>query len=148
MRFCPDKKCTICGLKGHPAWNCQNKFDSKKKKAYQISDVSRDSELSVALTAKLNDVPFTVLLDSGARPSVLDLDTVRKLGLESSIHRCSSKIYGVGKNPIGMVGNISISVDMGDDQKLVHSFGILHEANPTRILGRDFLRRLGPTEFD
>ena len=49
---------------------------------------------------------------------------------------------------IVMVGNISISVDMGDDQKLVHSFGILHEANPTRILGRDFLRRLGPTEFD
>ena len=39
-------------------------------------------------------------------------------------------------------------VDLGDEQILEHSFEILTEREPTCILGRDFLKKFGTTEFN
>ena len=84
-----------------------------------------------------------MLVDSGAGPSVLDVGTVRELGLESPIHRLTSRIYGIGQEPINMIGNICLCVDMGDNQKVEQSFGVLQRTVTIQILGRDFLRNLG-----
>ena len=152
MRYCPEKKCVICGAKGHNVMKCPNKFQAKRKdfsrRIYQVSDKYYNTELSVALTAKLNRKPFTMLLDSGAGPSVVDLETVRILGLESKIYRRPTKLFGVGKKPIHTVGNINLLVDVGDNQILEHTFGVLEDDCPIHILGRDFLRRFGSKEFN
>ena len=85
-----------------------------------------------------------MLIDSGAGPSVIDLGTIRSLGLESKIQKRPTRIYGVGKEPIHVVGNISLTVDLGDDQRISHPFGVLQETSTIRILGRDFLSKFGP----
>ena len=137
MRYCPEKKCVICGAKGHNVMECPNKFQAKRKdfsrRIYQVSDKYYNTELSVALTAKLNRKPFTMLLDSGAGPSVVDLETVRILGLESKIYRRPTKLFGVGKKPIHTVGNINLLVDVGDNQILEHTFGVLEEDKSIRL---------------
>ena len=89
-----------------------------------------------------------MLVDSGAGPSVLDVGTVRELGMESHIHRHTSRIYGIGKEPIHMIGNIFICVDMGDNLNVELSFGVLLGTVTIQILGRDFLKKFGSTEFD
>ena len=47
-----------------------------------------------------------------------------------------------------LIGNIALDLDLGDDQLVRHSFRVLADINKTRILGRDLLSKLGPTEFD
>ena len=85
-----------------------------------------------------------MVLDSGAGPSVIDLGTVRYLGLERHINRRTGTVYGVGQNPVLIIGNIALDVDLGDDQLARHSFGVLADTNKTRILGLDLLSKLAP----
>ena len=47
-----------------------------------------------------------------------------------------------------LVGNITLEIDLGDNQVFRHSFGVLHGTAKTRILGRDLLNKFGSTEFD
>ena len=89
-----------------------------------------------------------MILDSGAGPSVFDIGTVRELGLENSIRRRVGTVYGVGQNPVHLVGNITLEIDIGDDQIVRHSFGVLQDPSKTRILGRDLVRKFGSTEFE
>ena len=113
----------------------------------QVSD-RLPSELSVLLLVKLENTPMKMILDSGAGPSILDIGTVRELGLENSIRRRVGTVYGVGQNPVHLMGNITLEIDIGDDQIVRHSFGVLQDPNKTCILGRDLLRKFGSTEFD
>ena len=42
-----------------------------------------------------------------------------------------------------MIGNICLCVDMGDNQRVEQSFGVLEGTVTIRKLGRDFLKKLG-----
>lgn len=148
MRYCPERKCVICGTKGHSVTDCPKKHSRKKKGIFQVTNKPHESEHTVDITAKINNILLTLLLDSGAGPSVLDLGTVHKLGLESQINKCPSRVYGIAKKPVKVIGNILLWVDLGDDQKLEQSFGVLQETATIRILGREFLKKFGSTEFD
>ena len=86
IKFCPEKRCTICGAKGHRARYCPNMYYSKEWRVYQVSGRTQDSELSVALTVRFNKLPYTMLLNSGGGPSEIDIETVRNFGLETTIH--------------------------------------------------------------
>ena len=96
---------------------------------------------------KLANSSIEIVLDSGAGPSVIDLGTVRYLGLERPLNRRTGTVYGVGQNPVQLIRNIALDVE-GEDQLVRHSFGVLADTNKTRILGRDLLSKFGPTEFD
>ena len=147
-RYCTKKCCPICDGKGHSISNCQRKkFSGTKSRIMQVSD-RLPSELSVLLLVKLENTPMKMILDSGAGPSILDIGTVRELGLENSIRRRVGTVYGVGQNPVHLMGNITLEIDIGDDQIVRHSFGVLQDPNKTCILGRDLLRKFGSTGFD
>ena len=47
-----------------------------------------------------------------------------------------------------MIGNICLCVDMGDNQRVEQSFGVLEGTVTIRKLGCDFLKKFGSTEFD
>ena len=148
-RFCPNKCCPMCGERGHSFNNCpRKKSGAPDNRVMQIRNGLPRSELSVLLPVKLANSPLEMILDSGAGPSVIDIGTIRELGLERQIHRRSGKVYGVGQRPVHLLGNITLEVDVGDEQVVRHTFGLLQDLNQTRILGRDWLRKFGSTEFD
>ena len=72
-KYCPEKRCPICGEKGHTLKECQRKGGSKgSKRILNLYRPNMGTELSVLLPVKLNGKPVTVILDSGAnsnRPS-------------------------------------------------------------------------------
>ena len=148
MRFCPQKCCPVSGDRGHSLNNCPQRKSGPNQKILQINSRTLGSELSVILPVKLANSSIEMVLDSGAGPSVIDLGTVRYLGLERHINRRTGTVYGVGQNPVQLIGNIALDLDLGDDQLVRHSFRVLADINKTRILGRDLLSKLGPTEFD
>ena len=104
-------------------------------------------ELCVVVKAEINGVPTTVILDSGAGPSVLDYDTLKNLGLAKYLNENPSNIYGLSQAPVAVIGNAHLTVDLGDNQIVLQRFQIT-DTGTTRILGRDLLRKFGPTEFD
>ena len=115
----------------------------------QVSERGVGTELSVILPVRVANTTLEMVLDSGAGPSVIDLRTIRELGLERRIYRQVGKVHGVGQNPVHLVGNITLEIDLGDNQVSRHSFGVLHDTTAkTRILGRDLLKKFGSTQFD
>ena len=58
------------------------------------------------------------------------------------------EVYGLSREPVSVIGKLELILDLGDDQVLEHEFDVLKNTGCTCILGRDLLKRLGPTEFD
>ena len=83
---------------------------------------------------KINGEPVSALLDSGAGPSVMDLQTVRNLGLETHMRNISNKIFGLAQEPINVVGRLEVLLDLGNDQIVQHSFEVLSGVQNTCIL--------------
>ena len=124
-RYCENK---CCPAWGHSLRNCSRKKSQEpKNRIMEVARRCRTSELSVILPVKLANIPLEMILDSGAGPSVIDLSTVQELCLEQRIHRRAGTVYGVGENPVHLLGNITFEVDLGDDQLVQHSFGMLQE---------------------
>ena len=88
-----------------------------------------------------------MILDSGVGLSVIDLGTIRDLGLEKQINKRVDRVYGVGHNPVE-IGNIILDVDIGDNQVTSHTFVVLHDNTKTRTFGKDLLKKFGSTEFN
>ena len=93
-------------------------------------------ELSVVVKAEINGVPTTVILDSGAGPSVLDYGTLKNLGLAKRLSENPGKIYGLSLAPVVVIGSEDLIVDLGDDQIVLQRFQIT-DTGTNRILGRD-----------
>ena len=106
------------------------------------------AEFSVLIDIKLNGKQTNGLLDSGAVSSVIDIWTVYELRLEKSMKSKDSRVYGISREPVHVVGEFELSVDLGDEQVLEHTFEVVNIAGTTCILGRDLLRKLGSTEFE
>ena len=105
------------------------------------------TELSVVLPIKLNGKSLTAILDSGAGPSVIDYNTNRNLGLEVLMNNKASRVYGLARKPVMVVGNINLILDFGDGQVVTHTFEVLGVTGTTRILGRDLLKRFQSTNI-
>ena len=148
-RFCPEKRCPSCGQKGHTLKDCS--ILSKGRNSHSVLSTKLDglgAELSVLIAMKLNGKQTNGLLDSGAGPSVIDIGTVRELGLEQSMRIKEGQVYGISREPVYVVGELELTVDLGDKQVLEHKFEVLKVTGTTCILGRDLLKKLGTTEFN
>ena len=86
------------------------------------------------------------MLDSGAQPSVLDLNFVKEHNI--SFMRESSFVRGLAANPVQVCGTAEIQVDIGEGQIINQRFCIIVSPEPTVILGREFLEMFEVTTFD
>ena len=148
-RFCPEKRCPSCGQKGHTLKDCS--ILSKGRNSHSVLSTKLDglgAELSVLIAIKLIGKQTNGLLDSGAGPSVIDIGTVRELGLEQSMRIKEGQVYGISREPVYVVGELELTVDLGDKQVLEHKFEVLKVTGTTCILGRDLLKKLGTTEVN
>ena len=96
--FCPEKRCPSCGQKGHILKDCSTKKPSvDSRKVFCIGYPQSLDCLVVVLLVKVNGEPVSALLDSSAGPSVMDIQTVRNLGLETHMRNISNKIFGLAQ---------------------------------------------------
>ena len=114
-KYCPQKRCPACGQKGHRLQEC--KVDKPNPGGRRVFTTEMAlPELSVVVKAEINGVPITVILDSGAGPSVLDYGTLKNLGLAKHLSDNPGKIYGLSQVPVVVIGSEHLTVDLGDDQ--------------------------------
>ena len=104
--------------------------------------------MAVILPIKLSGEPIKALLDSGAGPSVIDVETLRDLRFDQYMDIGESELYGLSHEPVKVIGSLKLLVDLGDNQTIEHTFEVFSETEPTCILGRNFLKKFGTTEFD
>ena len=105
---CPDRVCNKCGNKGHdPADpHCPLSYEEKKSQSrygarrgvYLLNETDKeetinavtgntfgDREGSVTLEIMIEGNKKAALLDTGARPSIIDIRTLAQLGLEDKL---------------------------------------------------------------
>ena len=120
-----------------------------KRRNYIIKhyEASRnDIQSGVVIRVGLNGYSSQVLLDSGAQPSIVDVQSLKAIGLDYKLRR--SKVHGVCATPIETMGEVELCVDVRKGEVMNHKFTILRSPEPTVILGMDFLRRYTTIEFD
>ena len=92
--------------------------------------------------------PTNVSINTGAGISVIDLETVRHLGLESYTTQSQTvqNIYEVSGSNIKVIGIIEVSVKLGS-LMCTHLIRVI-ESETRNIFGRDFMSKFKQTVFD
>ena len=86
------------------------------------------------------------MLDTGAKPSVIDVDTAHRLDLR--VVPDAYKVYGLCNNPVRVMGYVEVPIRVGDMEPLTERIEVLDSGEPTLLLGRKFMEKLGKVTFD
>ena len=87
------------------------------------------------------------MLDTGAKPSVIDRKTVDELVLKESIQPTRSHVFGLGQAPVPVLGKVVNEVKLGPAAATAH-FYVLDSDEPTLLLGREFMVGSDSVTFD
>ena len=122
--MCPNRPCGVCGQLGHKPFHCPKGYPSRTSNKREHKNY-RDRILAVgtgedAVTVQVvfNGHELPALLDTGARPSVIDHSTLLRLDLEQNIIKEPGKMLGLCDNPINVLGYINAKVKVGNVQLL------------------------------
>ena len=110
-KICPDKRYSSCGQKGHPIRDCSTGHKGKDSVLTAETD-GTGVEMSVLISIKLNGMPTSGLVDSSAGQSVIDLGTVRVLGLEELVQSKDGRVYGISREPVHIMGKLDLTVGL------------------------------------
>ena len=77
-------------------------------------------EESASIVVKVRGLPVRALLDTGARVNVMDIQTMRELGVSHCLNTRVGQVYGVAGTPVAIVGIVEIPIELRDrDTRLV-----------------------------
>ena len=156
-RNCPKQLCPICGQQGHRAWDCPRSRSRRGRK--QMDWRRRDErggpvllvgpgEDAVTIQVRVGHEEVCAMLDTGARPSVIDLNTAQNLGIDGDIIKVPSKVYGLCDSPVDVIGYVDAEICVGTRPPIVQRLQVLTSDNPVLILGRGFMRHFKEVAFD
>ena len=111
---------------------------------YQVSE----KEEAVTVEVSISGRKIAAVLDTGARLSVMDVGTLRRLGLEDEMVVVPGRVYGLCNNPVRVRGYLEVAIQVGTNDALVERVQVLDSTDPTLLLGRGFMGRLGSVTFD
>ena len=104
---------------------------------------------SATVKVKLNNLETNVLMDSGARWSLIDLGSLSVLGMEQKIRNNDNDLVNASGDKMDIVGVVDIEVKCTGMEPVVQPFKVLNTKTFSNILlGRDFMRRFGSVTFD
>ena len=92
--------------------------------------------------------PGVALLDTGAKPSVIDAITLREFGLAHRERKKRSQVFGLGRSAVAVSGQVEVEIDIGNDQRVLQCLQVIDVEEPTFILGREFLAKFDSVEFN
>lgn len=119
----------------------QKIIDDNYIKAYETIPEYFFPKKLIYLEGKINNIPTTFLLDTGADVSVMSFDVMQNLNLNNLLDRkYCGKLVGVGSKSIeGKINYIEILFDFG---YVPASFNIIRDIDII-ILGMDFIQSFG-----
>ena len=89
------------------------------------------------------------MLDSGAGCSVIDFETIKRLGIETSIVKSKHNLVDASGNEMKIIGSVEIKVTLPRMADCMHTFRVLDTNGPSNVLlGRDFMKKFGSVKFD
>ena len=131
-----ERSCGNCGQKEHDTSRCPEQEETQREgysrrpvrggknrillvgkggHAHTPRKGSRlsNSEDAVTLRIKIAGKEVPALLDTGAKPSVMDRKTLEQLGLSDHIQPTCSHVYGLGQAPVLVLGIADVKVRIG-----------------------------------
>ena len=113
-------------------------------------DCIDNSEDSVTLAVNIEGKRVAALLDTGAKPLVIDRGTLCGLGLVSRMVTSPSRVFGLGKSGIRVQGHVDVTIQVPGAavEPVLTRVKVLDSEEPTLLLGREFLNRFGSVTFD
>ena len=150
-RYCPERVCAICRRKGHDPQLCPSRRATQNsgERFLQVREtICETCETSVMLDVMVEGNPGVALLDTGAKPSVIDAITLREFGLAHRERKNGSQVFGLGRSAVAVSGQVEVEIDIGNDQRVLQCLQVIDVEEPTFILGREFLAKFDSVEFN
>ena len=131
-RSCPARFCSSCGESGHKPMDCPSsrRGGRGQKRRPNICQVY-DQEEAVTIEVRIGQHKIAAMLDTGAKPSVMDIGTVRQLELEEMLVAAPSQVNGLCNNPVMVCGYADVSIQVGTLEPVLERIQVLDSAEPT-----------------
>ena len=123
-RLCPDRICGKCEKRGHSASQCnvssyQKEVLRRPRRIYSVEEEGGMNEESATITLTIDGSPTRVLLDTGAKINVMDVRSMRELGLENKLIHTGGQVYGICSNPVTVKGYVKVSVKVPGERNKI-----------------------------
>ena len=102
--------------------------------------------MTIGVRVKGQDI--SALLDTGAKPCVMDLGTLQRLGLELFSKISQAVHHGLCSNPVEVVAFVNLPLEIGGHELFVQRLQVLESYDTIFLLGRDFLCKNERVTFD
>ena len=152
---CPDRVCSHCHRRGHDAPNCPSSDGEWPRNANRRGrdyvkkvDERLMDEDSASISVKVRGLVVRALLDTGAKVNVMDMQTMKELGMINHLKPGIGRVYGVGGAPITVIGAVEIPLELGDRETRWVRVHVVEGEEQALLLGRQFLRLFGRVTFD
>ena len=134
----PLKCCTICGEPGHKPHECpfrtaktgnrERSGTTDKRRVFLVAG----TEEAVMIEVSIGPDKVGAMLDTGARPSVMDISTACRLDLP--ITQATQIVYGLCNNPVKVMGYTDAPIGIGERDPLVERIQVLESEEPILLL--------------
>ena len=88
------------------------------------------------------------IVDTGARVNVMDVSTMRDLGLEEKLVPSTGRVFAVCNAPIQVLGYLDVSIKVPGESANTMRIQILEGKDQALLLGRQFMQQFGCVMFD
>ena len=100
----------------------------------------------------MNGSEMNTVLDTGAGPSLIDLGTLKHIGLQDKIKKRrvdDDDLVNASGHGMDIIGVVDIPVVIKGGKKITQEFKVLNSMSyPIVLLGRDFMQPFGTVKFD
>ena len=151
-RYCPERPCGNCGQKGHWTSKCpktSRKYDRYDRNFKREDAFSVNSNVkAVTLQVKMGNCDVTAMLDTGAKPCVIDRNTLAKLKLDRELVHAPSEVYGLCSSPVQVLGYVDTLIQVDNERPVTQRLRVLDSEERTLLLGRQFMEKFDKVTFD
>ena len=134
---CPER-CSICGKRGHKTINCYRYKPKQEGRPGNFRRRDSDNVLvvgigedAVVIQVQIGKRTVSALIDTGAKPCVMDRKTLRNLQLGAMMVDAPNQVYCLCNVPVKVLGYIDTEIQLGDRPPLVQRIQILDSEDPT-----------------
>ena len=155
---CPDRICNDCHGKGHDVQECTAEWRgssgrrgsnyTRKDHVKNFGVSNQADEKAASISVRVGDSAIRALLDTGAKVNVMDVQTMRELGLTDRLRSKTVQVYGVGGAPVTVVGSVDIPISVSGEEARWTRVHVLEGEEQALLLGRQFMKSFGRVTFD
>ena len=107
------------------------------------------NDFSAILNIKIDENPTNALIDTGASCSLIDVGSLRALGLNKNIEQSNHTLIDASDNTMDILRTLNVMICTQHNKPIHQNMKVLNnESCCNLILGRDFLPKFTTVDFD